>query len=110
MKEIMEDKNLAIKKVTLKLRPNLFWDVDVNQLDFKKHKLSIIERISLRGQFKEFKMLLAYYGKEQVKQTLLQIRYLDKRTLTFCSTIFDTPITDFRCYKLAQSNQEHWNY
>ncbi|HFC00556.1 MAG TPA: hypothetical protein ENJ53_07105 [Phaeodactylibacter sp.] len=94
----------------LELRPSLFWDVDVKTIDLEKHRASVIERITLRGRWDEFQSMLTYYGKETVKNTLLNIRYLDKVTLAFCSTIFDTPKTEFRCYKLAQSNPEHWNY
>ncbi|MBX2927690.1 MAG: hypothetical protein KF852_07650 [Saprospiraceae bacterium] len=94
----------------LQLRPSLFWDVDVNTIDKQRHKLSIIERVTTRGRLEEFRELLAYYGKETVKETLLNTRYLDKRTLSYCSIIFETPITAFRCYKLAQLNPEHWNY
>lgn len=94
----------------LQLRPSLFWDVNVNTIDLEQHRMSVIERITLRGRLQEFKDLLANYGKEIVKNTLLNIRYLDKVTLAFCSTIFEVPKTEFRCYKLAQLNPEHWNY
>ena len=94
----------------LKLRPSLFWDVDVETMDFQKHRISIIERITLRGRWEKFQAMLAFYGKETVKNTLLNIHYLDKVTLTFCSAIFDVPKTEFRCYKLAQSNPGHWDY
>lgn len=96
--------------MSLKLRPSLFWDVNIATIDLQKHQMSIIERVTLRGRWHEFLDLLQYYGKETVQQTLLNIRYLDKVTLSFCSTIFDIPITEFRCYKLAQLNPEHWNY
>lgn len=94
----------------LKLRPSLFWDVNVEEVDLQKHRSSVIERITTRGRWNEFKAILEFYGKDTVKNTLLNARYLDKRTLSFCSLIFDTPITEFRCYKLAQLNPEHWNY
>ena len=94
----------------LQLRPSLFWDVDVDTIDLQKHRASVIERTTLRGRFDEFRALLQYYGKETVKNTLLDVRYLDKVTLSYCSAIFDIPITEFRCYKLAQLNPEHWDY
>jgi hypothetical protein len=94
----------------LQLRPSLFWDVKVERIDLQKHRASVIERITSRGRFDEFKAMLRYYGKETVKNVLLNARYLDKVTLSFCSTIFDVPTTQFRCYKLAQLNPEHWNY
>ncbi|TAE60394.1 MAG: hypothetical protein EAZ89_01570 [Bacteroidetes bacterium] len=94
----------------LELRPALFWDVNVEEVDLHSHRASVIERISTRGRLEEFRAMLAFYGRETVKKTLLDARYLDKRTLAYCSLIFDVPITEFRCYKLAQSNPGHWNY
>jgi hypothetical protein len=92
------------------LRPALFWDVDVQTIDLKKHKASVIERIVTRGRWDEFKEMLDFYGKNTVESVVLNARWLDKRTLSFCSAIFQIPETEFRCYKLAQSNPEHWNY
>ncbi len=94
----------------LQLRPSLFWDVNVDTIDLQKHRASVIERTTLRGRFDEFRALLQYYGAETVKNTLLDVRYLDKVTLWYCSAIFDIPVTEFRCYKLAQLNPEHWDY
>jgi hypothetical protein len=94
----------------LPLRQNLFWDVDVTTIDLQKHKASVIERIATRGRWEEFQAILQFYGKQTVKEVLLNARWLDKRTLAFCSAIFQIPITEFRCYKLAQSNPAHWDY
>jgi hypothetical protein len=41
---------------------------------------------------------------------IIDLHWLDKRTLSFCTAIFETSETEFRCFKLAQSNPEHWNY
>ncbi len=94
----------------LTLRPNLFWDVDVQTIDLQKHKASVIERIVTRGRWEEFKEMLQFYGKPTVKDVVLNARWLDKRTLAFCTAVFKTPETEFRCYKLAQLNPEHWDY
>ena len=94
----------------LTLRPSLFWDTDIQKIDLEKHKASVIERITLRGHLDEFRTMMQFYGKDTVKESLLNARWLDKKTLAFCSIIFDTPQTEFRCYKLAQLNPEHWNY
>ena len=94
----------------LQLRPSLFWDVDVQSVDLHNHMAFVIERITLRGRFEEFKAMVKYYGKDKVKETLLQTRYINKVTLSFCSTVFNVPITEFRCYKLAQLNPQHWDY
>jgi hypothetical protein len=94
----------------MQLRTSLFWDTDIQTIDFQQHKASIIERIIMRGRWDEFKIMLAFYGKEVVKQVILDARYLDKYSLAFCSTIFQTPINQFRCYKLAQSNPTLWGF
>jgi hypothetical protein len=94
----------------LKLRPSLFWDVNVETIDLQKHRASVIERITSRGRLDEFRAMLRFYGRETVKRDLLNTRYLDKVTLAFCSTIFDVPVTEFRCYKLAQLNPGHWDF
>ena len=94
----------------LELRQSLFWDVDVNSIDLQKHKASVIERITSRGRFNEFREMLDYYGRDEVKNVLVNTRHLDKVTLAFCSVIFNIPKEEFRCYKLAQLNPEHWNY
>lgn len=94
----------------MNLRPALFWDTDVNKIDLQKHRAFVIERITTRGRVEEFRELMKYYGRDVVRDVLLNVRYLDKRTLAFCSLIFQVPKTEFRCYKLAQSNPEHWDY
>lgn len=96
--------------MSLVLRPALFWDVNVNEVDLDKHRASVIERIAMRGRLEEFQAMVEFYGREAVKNTLVNARYLDKKTLSYCSLIFDVPITEFRCYKLAQLNPEHWSY
>ncbi len=96
--------------MNLELRQSLFWDIDINNIDLEQHRQSIILRITQRGRYEEFKKMLAYYGKETVCTILLNARYLDKTTLSFCSVLFDKPKNTFRCYKLAQSNPQHWDY
>lgn len=103
-------KSIKVFTMPLELRPALFWDVEVSNIDLEKHRASVIERIATRGRFDEFRAMVRFYGRESVIDTLLNARYLDKRTLSYCSLIFEVPISEFRCYKLAQLNPEHWNY
>jgi hypothetical protein len=94
----------------MELRPALFWDIDVKTIDFEQHKGSIIERILMRGRLEEFREMMRFYGKDVVRNIVLDARYLDKYSLAFCSAIFHIPTTEFRCYKLAQSNPQHWDF
>lgn len=79
-------------------------------IDLQKHRKQVIERIMMRGRMEEFLEMMRYYGRDAVREVVLNARHLDKYTLAFCSAIFEIPVTEFRCYKLAQSNPTHWDY
>lgn len=103
-----------IKNVTnwedLSLSPALFWDTDPSIIKLDTHAKTIVERVIMHGTWPEFKSILAYYGKDRMKEIIINLRYLDNRTLSFCSAYFFVPKSDFRCYILKQSNPTHWNY
>lgn len=94
----------------MELRPSLFWDADVKTIDLQKHKRQIIERTLMRGRIEEVCALFAFYGRNVIAEVMISARYIDKLTLALCSALFEKPITEFRCYKLAQSNPQHWDY
>lgn len=94
----------------LKLRTELFWDVNIEEIDVNLHRAAVIERIATRGKWEEFKAIIEFYGREEVKSVLVNTRHLDKKTLYYCSEIFNVPLSEFRCYRLAQLNPEHWSY
>lgn len=93
-----------------KLSKTLFWDTDFDSVDFQKHSKKIIERVISRGTIEDWFAIKRYYGLEKIKTEVLEIRYLDKLTLNFCSKYFDIPKEKFRCYNIKQSIQELWNY
>jgi len=94
----------------LSLSPTLFWDTDASAFGLESHAKTIVERVVLHGTWPEFKAILGYYGKDRIRDILVRLRYLDNRTLSFCSAYFLVPKSDFRCYILKQSNPTHWNY
>jgi hypothetical protein len=89
---------------------NLFWDIDVSQLDYEKNADQIISRVFMRGTLTDIAQVLKYYGKENVKKILLKTRYLDKLTLSFAANYFDINKDNFRCYKLSQSIPQPWDF
>jgi hypothetical protein len=94
----------------LSLSPTLFWDTDASAFGLESHAKTIVERVILHGTWSEFKSILSYYGKDRIRDILVNLRYLDNRTLSFCSAYFLVPKPDFRCYIMKQSNPTHWNY
>lgn len=103
-------KQMLLKDTNIDLQDHLFWDTDKNLIDMEKHASFIIERVVSLGTWENFRAILAYYSKERVIEVLVKLRYLDAKTLAFCSAYFKTPLNEFRCYNYMQSNQVHWRY
>ena len=94
---------------TLKLRNSLFWDIDIRTLDNLFSKKIIVERVITRGNLDEFIQLNKFYSKNELKETIIKIGYLDPRTLNFVSGFFDLPVSNFLCYKKKLLNPAYWN-
>ena len=92
------------------LNQYLFWDINIDSLDEEIHSTFIIQRVSTKGRWSDWKKILEFYGSEKIKSALISARYLDNKTLSFVSCIFEIPITTFRCYSTKQLNRQHWNY
>ena len=55
------------------LRPVLFWDTDLDSIDWGKSKASVIRRIFERGNNQEIMEIIRFYGKKEVQTILAQI-------------------------------------
>lgn len=53
-----------------KFRPALFWDTDINQIDWEKQKRAIIKRVLERGNSQEITELIKFYGKQEISAEL----------------------------------------
>jgi len=49
------------------LRKNLFWDTDINSIDWSKHYKAIIRRVFERGNLSEKEEIVRFYGPEKVE-------------------------------------------
>ena len=86
-----------------KLSGYLFWDCNIDLLDPNSDKNLILERVFSRGTENDEREIFNYYGKNFIKHTILDIKYLDKKTLNYLSIVFNIPKEEFRCYKHSQS-------
>jgi len=94
----------------LKLSSGLFWDIDPAFLDYKVNAGFVITRVLMRGTLADWESIKSYYGWDRIRKAALDARYLDKRTLAFCSAVFSESINNFRCYTFRQLIPEAWNY
>jgi plasmid maintenance system antidote protein VapI len=56
------------------LRPALFWDTQLDKIDWKRQKRAVIERIWERGNETEKAEISRFYGKKEVDNILKQKR------------------------------------
>jgi len=52
------------------LRKALFWDTDMNKIDWQKQSKAVIQRVFERGNDKEKKEITGFYGEKKVKAIL----------------------------------------
>ena len=83
----------------MRLRKSLIWDVTPYNLDADKNKRLILERVFSRGNIDEFRSVNQYYSKEEIRDAVKRIGFLDKKTLHFLSKTYHIKPGDFRCYK-----------
>jgi hypothetical protein len=94
----------------MELSKTLFWDTDINKIDYEKNARHIIERVLQRGMLNDWFIIKKYYGLDRIKKEILQIRYLDKVSLNFCCKYFKISKEQFKCYNTDQSIRQLWNY
>ncbi len=102
----------ALMKESVKIddfSPYLFWDIDKSQLDLNTSKEQIIYKVVEYGMMKDWLLLQKIYPKEVIKEVVLNLRSLDKVTISYLSHFFKIDKTQFRCYKQSQSSQYFWN-
>ena len=92
------------------LRKQIFWDTDMSQLDYEKQANAIIVRVLERGNMDEWSEIKRYYGHEKIKEAAMKARTLSKKTLHFAASLYQIPLTEFRCYNSTLFPELHWMY
>ena len=59
-----------------KIRPVVFWDTNIDEMDWIKYKPSIIKRVFERGNEQEKQEIVRFYGNDYVSRTLEQSKAL----------------------------------
>jgi len=81
----------------------LFWDYNADILDPNIDKRLILERVFTKGTENDEKKAFNFYGKETIKNTILDIKYFDKKTLNYLSVVFGISKEKFKCYRKSLS-------
>jgi len=62
IKQEEEKKTIKTKPDLSKLGRSLFWDTDIEKIDWNKHRQYVIQRVMERGTDKEKNMISEFYG------------------------------------------------
>ncbi|NLI79596.1 MAG: hypothetical protein GX442_24530 [Candidatus Riflebacteria bacterium] len=77
----------------------LFWDVDPQTLDLKKHARFVIERVLQFGRPEDLRWLLGAFDEEAIVGAVRASRRLDRKTATFWAVHFGIPSEEVTCLR-----------
>jgi len=78
--EVEAEKKLQISQKAIspdltRLRAGLFWDCDMNTIDWQKNSSAVILRIFERGNHNEIAEIMRFYGQETISKALNEIKH-----------------------------------
>ena len=80
------------------LPSHLFWDVDIQQLDWETNARLIVERVIERGSYKDLLLIQEKYGKQRIGAILKQTVFMPPKDIWFVHIYFDIPLKSLKCY------------
>jgi hypothetical protein len=84
--------------IGLKIRMELFWDLDKDRLSEETHRRIIIERVLNLGNLSEFREIVKFYGLEIIRKEISQAGDLDPKTVAFIESFLKVNKQELRCY------------
>ena len=84
--------------------PHLFWDTNIGNLDIRKDKTYIIERVINYGLEKDEILLYKIFSSGTIRKTVTKLETLNHRTIAYLSMVFNLKETDFKCFGKTPSH------
>lgn len=100
---------MKTKHLISEFSPHLFWDINKAELDFEIHSSQIIHQVVEYGLMEDWLLLQQIYTPEKIKETVINLRDIDKVTLNFLAIYYNIEKSAFRCYTQSQLSQNFWN-
>lgn len=101
---------MSAQECMMAFSPGLFWDVDWSKLDMDQHARFIVQRVLEYGFYKDWRVILGYYGLNRIVSTAQQFRTLDPRALAFLCALSSTSKEQYRCCTTKLSTPGPWIY
>jgi hypothetical protein len=80
----------VIHKAVPQIRKHLLWEYDLGNFDYLRSKKIVIERIIERGNLKEWREMLLFYGKATVLEVARNSKQLDRKEKNFTEIFVDS--------------------
>jgi hypothetical protein len=77
----------------------LFWDCNMESMDYIKRVNFVLERVFSMGTENDIREVVRYYGLDIIKNEIVKIKALDKKTINYLSFTFNIPKKKFVCYR-----------
>jgi hypothetical protein len=90
---------MKIPKETPQFSKYIFWDCDINKIDYDRDKAFVIERVLVWGNENDEKELFKYYDIKSIRKAAKHSTNLNDRTISYLNAILDIPKGKFKCYK-----------
>ncbi len=89
-----------------------FWDVDFENIDFKKNQDFIIVRILEYGNAKALVWLFKNVSKNKIKEQVLESPSFSGKTINFWALFFNLTKNKIRCLNkpYQKLQKSHWPY
>ena len=94
MKKEIIDKKEHIQK----LSKRIFWDLDINKLDYKQDKQKIIERIAVYGTENDERIMNTLYDKDTIKECLIHSKCLNEKVINYYAFALKIKKEEFKCF------------
>lgn len=89
---------------------HLFWDVNRNNLDLDRNKKTIITNVLDYGLINDWNIIYNYYGIDEIAKIVMNLKYLDKKSIALVSLLSKIPKEQFLCYTTKQLIPKHWEF
>lgn len=82
----------------IRLLKPIFWDIDINNLDFENHKKYTIERILQFGRSEHVNWMLKTFSDENIIDAVKSSKNIDRKTANFWSIHYGINRNDIICF------------
>ena len=101
---------LALSKELPTISKAIFWDTDIEKLDWMRYKKAIIQRVFERGSATDIDEIIRFYGKEEVVTTIQTAHSLLYTAIDNAETYLGIDKTSISCFQNSTLKQPHQPY